>query len=45
MSPDTSEEKGTVYINRVGDDGDVFMYATPADKPSKRTCVIPGFCI
>lgn len=45
VSPDTSEEKGTVYINRVGYDGDVFMYATPASKPDKRTCVIPGFCI
>ncbi len=45
VSPDTSETEGTLYINRVGYDGDVFMYATPASKPSKRTCVIPGFCI
>ena len=44
-SPDMSDEKGTTYINRVGDDGDAFMYATPASKPDKRTCVIPGFCI
>ena len=44
-SPDTSESEGTLYMNRVGYDGDVFMYATPAEKPSKRTCVIPGFCI
>lgn len=44
-SPDTSDEKGTLYMNRVGYDGDVFMYATPASKPDKRTCVIPGFCI
>ncbi len=44
-SPDTSENEGTLYMNRVGDDGDVFNYATPASKPDKRTCVIPGFCI
>lgn len=44
-SPDTSESEGTLYMNRVGHDGDVFMYATPASKPNKRTCVIPGFCI
>ena len=44
-SPDTSESEGTLYMNRVGHDGDVFMYATPAEKPNKRTCVIPGFCI
>ena len=44
-SPDMSDEKGTLYMNRVGYDGDVFMYATPAEKPNKRTCVIPGFCI
>ena len=43
--PDTSESEGTLYINRVGHDGDVFTYATPASKPNKRTCVIPGFCI
>ena len=45
VSPDTSESEGTLYMNRVGYDGDVFTYATPAEKPSKRTCVIPGFCI
>ena len=44
-SPDKSESEGTLYINRVGSDGDVFMYATPASDPDKRTCVIPGFCI
>lgn len=44
-SPDTSENEGTLYMNRVGDDGDVFNYATSASKPDKRTCVIPGFCI
>ena len=44
-SPDTSASEGTLYMNRVGHDGDVFMYATPASKPNKRTCVIPGFCI
>ena len=44
-SPDTSESEGTLYMNRVGHDGDVFAYATPASKPDKRTCVIPGFCI
>ncbi len=44
-SPDTSESEGTLYMNRVGHDGDVFTYATPADNPNKRTCVIPGFCI
>lgn len=44
-SPDTSESEGTLYMNRVGHDGDVFMYAAPASKPDKRTCVIPGFCI
>lgn len=44
-SPDTSESEGTLYMNRVGRDGDVFTYATPAEKPNKRTCVIPGFCI
>ena len=44
-SPDTSASEGTLYMNRVGHDGDVFMYATPASKPDKRTCVIPGFCI
>lgn len=44
-SPDTSESEGTLYMNRVGHDGDVFTYATPADNPKKRTCVIPGFCI
>lgn len=44
-SPDTSESEGTLYMNRVGYDGDVFTYATPASKPDKRTCVIPGFCI
>lgn len=44
-SPDTSESEGTLYMNRVGHDGDVFTYATPASKPNKRTCVIPGFCI
>lgn len=44
-SPDTSESEGTLYMNRVGHDGDVFTYATPAEKPNKRTCVIPGFCI
>lgn len=45
VSPDSSETEGTLYINRVGHDGDAFTYATPADKPNKRTCVIPGFCI
>lgn len=45
VSPDTSESKGTLYMNRVGHDGDVFTYATPAEKPNKLTCVIPGFCI
>lgn len=45
VSPDTSESEGTLYMNRVGHDGDVFTYATPASKPDKRTCVIPGFCI
>lgn len=45
VSPDTSESEGTLYMNRVGRDGDVFTYATPASKPNKRTCVIPGFCI
>ena len=45
VSPDTSESEGTLYLNRVGHDGDVFTYATPADSPKKRTCVIPGFCI
>ena len=44
-SPDTSESEGTLYMNRVGHDGDVFTYATPASRPNKRTCVIPGFCI
>ena len=44
-SPDTSESEGTLFMNRVGHDGDVFTYATPASKPNKRTCVIPGFCI
>ena len=44
-SPDTSENEGTLYMNRVGDNGDVFSYATLASKPDKRTCVIPGFCI
>lgn len=44
-SPDTSESEGTLYMDRVGHDGDVFTYATPADNPKKRTCVIPGFCI
>ena len=44
-SPDTSESEGTLYMNRVGHDGDVFTYATPADNPKKRTCVIPEFCI
>ena len=44
-SPDTSESEGTLYMNRVGHDGDVFTYATPADNPKKRTCVVPGFCI
>lgn len=45
MSPDSSETEGTLYINRVGHDGDAFTYATPADNPKKRTCVITGFCI
>lgn len=45
VSPDTSESGGTLYLNRVGHDGDAFTYATPADKPNKLTCVIPGFCI
>lgn len=45
VSPDTSESGGTLYLNRVGHDGDVFTYATPAEKPNKLTCVIPGFCI
>lgn len=45
VSPDTSESEGTLYMNRMGHDGDVFTYATPAEKPNKRTCVIPGFCI
>ena len=45
VSPDSSETEGTLYLNRVGHDGDVFTYATPAEKPNKRTCVIPGFCI
>lgn len=45
VSPDSSETEGTLYLNRVGHDGDVFTYATPADKPNKLTCVIPGFCI
>lgn len=45
VSPDSSETEGTLYLNRVGHDGDVFTYATPADKPNKRTCAIPGFCI
>lgn len=45
VSPDTSESEGTLYMNRVGHDGDAFTYATPAEKPNKRTCVIPGFCI
>ena len=45
VSPDSSKTESTLYINRVGHDGDVFMYATPAEKPNKRTCVIPGFCI
>lgn len=45
VSPDTSDGEGTLYMNRVGHDGDVFTYATPAEKPNKRTCVIPGFCI
>ena len=45
VSPDSSETEGTLYINRVGHDGDVFTYATPAEKPNKLTCVIPGFCI
>ena len=45
VSPDTSESEGTLYMNRVGHDGDVFTYATPAEKPNKLTCVIPGFCI
>lgn len=44
-SPDTSESESTLYMNRVGHDGDVFTYATLASKPNKRTCVIPGFCI
>ena len=44
-SPDTSESEGTLYMNRVAHDGDVFTYATPADNPKKRTCVVPGFCI
>lgn len=44
-SPDTSESGGTLYMNCVGHDGDVFTYATSASKPNKRTCVIPGFCI
>ena len=45
VSPDTSESEGTLYMNRVGHDGDAFTYATPAEKPNKLTCVIPGFCI
>ena len=45
VSPDSSESEGTLYMNRVGHDGDVFTYATPAEKPNKLTCVIPGFCI
>ena len=45
VSPDMSEGKGTLCMNRVGSDGDVFMYATPASDPQQRTCVIPGFCI
>ena len=45
VSPDVSQAEGTLHLNRVGRDGDAFMYATPADSPDKPTCVIPGFCI
>lgn len=45
VSPDTSQAEGTLYLNRVGRDGDAFMHAAPADSPDKPTCVIPGFCI
>ncbi len=33
VRPDTSEGKGTLYMNRMGGDGDVFMYAT-REQPS-----------
>ena len=45
VSPDKTNEESTLYLNRVGTNGDVFMFAAQADKPDKPTCVIPGFCI
>lgn len=45
VSPDKTAEEGTLCLNRVGANGDVFMFSTPAHDPDKRTCVIPGFCI
>ena len=45
VSPDKTDEEGVTYLNRVGVNGDVYMFSTPAHKPDKKTAVIPGFCI
>ena len=45
VSPDKSAEEDTLCLNRVGANGDVYMFSTAAHDPDKRTCVIPGFCI
>lgn len=45
VSPDKTDEEGTLCLNRVGANGDVYMFSTAAHDPDKRTCVIPGFCI
>ena len=45
VSPDKTDEEGMTYLNRVGVNGDVYMFSTPAHKPDKKTAVIPGFCI
>ena len=45
VSPDKTDEEGTLYLNRVGTNGDVYMFSTPAHDPDKKTCVVPGFCI
>ena len=34
VRPNTSEEKDTLYMNRMGSDGDVFMYATREQPPA-----------
>lgn len=45
VSPDNTAEEGTLCLNRVGANGDVYMFATTAHAPKKRTCLVPGFCI